>query len=100
MKLEAIAEPRDGMDGACTQNASQARDLRRQVVLVHNETRPHALQQRRLGNQTSVMLDQNQQQIKGARANFDRFSACAQHAFRGEKIEVTDAHRTLASHLD
>ena len=67
-KLEPIAKPLDGANGAHAENAPQACNLCRDVVLIDDEPRPDLLEQRGLGDEPAAVLHEQEQHVEGARA--------------------------------
>ena len=67
-QFQPVAKARNRADGTRTQYPAQARHLGGKVVLIDHQARPNALEQRGLGGQAAVVLDQHEQQVEGTGA--------------------------------
>ena len=75
------------------------RDLRRPVVLVDHEARPHALDQHGLGHEPAGILDQHEQQVEGPRAQVDGPAIHGKPPFGRAKLERADPYQVHAATL-
>jgi hypothetical protein len=98
-QVQAIAELGNRADRAGAEHAAQARDLRRQVVLVDDETRPHALDERRLGHEPARTLREHEQEVECPRPHVDGLVAGAQEPLAGIDDERADPYQVHAATL-
>ncbi len=98
LQFEAVAESRHRAYGAGAKNASQTRNLCRKIVFIDNDTWPDALQQRGLGHQPALVLDEHEQQVESAPAEFHGLARCAQHPLRRIELESSETYQVHQLH--
>ena len=92
---EPIAPAGDGGDRLGADHLAQARHLHRQVVLLHDSSRPCRQQRLVLGDHAVAMRDQAQQQVERTRAQLGRHSVVQQQPFCRPDLEAAESQGVL-----